>query len=56
MVDDLDEILLSKQSEVKSLCRYLIKHKLETLVTNKKAVELHNNGSSWLQVSTNWLF
>ena len=36
IVDDPDEILLKKRSEVISQCRHRNKYKLKTLVTNKK--------------------
>ena len=44
MVDAPDEMLLRKWSEVISQCCHRNKYKLQ------------NNGSSWLQVSTKWLF
>ena len=36
IVDDPDEILLNKRSEVFSQCRHRNKYKLKTLVINKK--------------------
>ena len=36
IVDDLEEILLNKRSEVISQCRHRNKYKLKALVTNKK--------------------
>ena len=36
IVDDPEEILLNKRSEVISQCRHRNKHKLKTLVSNKK--------------------
>ena len=52
-IDDPDEILLKKGSEMISLCCHRNKYKLKTLAPKKKTVTLNNNGSSLLQVSTN---
>ena len=40
IIDDPDEILLSKRSEVISQCRHRNKYKLKTLVSNKKYCDI----------------
>ena len=45
-IDDPEEILLNKHSEVISQCHHRNKYKLKTLVSNKKTVASHNNRSS----------
>ena len=45
ILNDPEEILLNKRSEVISQCRHRNKYKLKTLVSNKKDRALHSNTS-----------